>query len=121
MSYFETNLAPPNSYYEVVEPINVLELIGHKPSNAWYGASRIWDPVYRPLELKVGGILMNLHGGLFYADKAGDVCRPVVMLENPKSAFEKRYSPDYHEWPLDSLRPTDKVPYVHKDLDKLPE
>jgi hypothetical protein len=121
VSYFTTNLAAPNSYYEVVEPINVLELVGHKPGNHWYGASRIYDPVYKPLELKVGGILMNLHGGVFFADSEGQECRPVVMLENPKSPFEKRYSPDYHEWPLESLRPTNPIQYVYKNLSLLSE
>lgn len=112
MSYYETNLGHANTYYKVLEPFEVQELVRHEPSNYWYGASRIHTPVYKPLQVQPGGVILNTYGGIFYADKPGDICRPVVLHVNDKSPFEKRYMPDRHLWPLDKLEVTSEIKYV---------
>lgn len=112
MSYYETNLARANSYYRVTRAFDVQELTGHRPGNHYYGSARIHDPVYAPLTVKSGGVILNLIGGLFYADAPGAPCRPVVLAVNEKSPFEKRYFPDRHDWPLDALEPIAAAEYV---------
>lgn len=112
MSYFETNLAPANSYYRVLKSFDVLVATGTRPTNYYFGSSQICEPVYETLRVKRGGRILNLVGGLFYAERPGAACRPVVLAKNAKSPFEKRYSPDKHQWPLDKLAPCEPVAFV---------
>jgi len=113
--YFDTNLAHANSYYLVTAPFDVFVDTGRwLPTNCWYGSSRISRPEYQPLTLQPGYVLLNLIGGLFYAEHPGAVCRPIALALNEKSPFEKRYGGlDHHVYPLDKLTRIVDVTYVH--------
>ena len=111
--YYETNLGTANTYFEITKAFEILEVTGSEPSHCYYGRSQIYVPTYRPLKVRKGGIILNLCGGIFYAEKAGAVCRPVTLAKNEKTPFEKRYYPDMHTWPLANLKPIAPVPYVH--------
>jgi hypothetical protein len=107
MSYYETNLPKANSYFRVIESFEVLGVAGHKASNTWIGSSQVLDPVYERLTLKPGDEIHNLYGGEF-ALHNGKVWK-IVLKEDPKHIFEKRYLPDHHTWPLDSLQQITKT------------
>ena len=101
----QSNLEKANSYYRVVRPFPVYVLVGHEPSNAYYGRSQIQKPIWEKVMAKSGDLIENLYGGLFYSGRAGK--RMDVHVKEPEFApFERTRT--YDKFPMDKLEKIEK-------------
>lgn len=62
-----------NRYYRVDRAASVNIVVGSKPSNRWYGAAQVLDPVIRTVKAKRGDEVHALVGGTFLVTKAGPI------------------------------------------------
>ena len=103
--YDNNNLDDANSEYVVEEPFKVWIKVDSVPSSYYYGSSRFYTPKYEEIMTKLGDMILNYHGGLFYKGYHSDNIRVNVMAVKPEdySPFEKRPA-QYNIFPLDKLK-----------------
>jgi hypothetical protein len=95
----DSNLGNPNTYFRVVNSFKLFILVGHEPSNAWYGNARIFKPLYKEIVAKKGDEIRNLWGGLFFVSN-GKMWN--CQMEVPEfKPFERGRS--YLRFPLEKL------------------
>lgn len=83
-----------NTFYRVNKPITFHHLIGHTPSNSYYGASRLQDPVHKKITLKPGDEVHHLVGGTHVVHK-GKVLSGSLVHDPNRGHFEKDYGGTY--------------------------
>jgi len=86
-----------NTYWEVLMPFFVYVQTGRKPSNAYYGASQIYQGVYEKIELEEGDQIHALVGGTFVVKKNGRVYTGAYLNEPEFRPFEHG-NHDYDNW-----------------------
>lgn len=86
-----------NHYFKVTREFEAWVLVGHRPSNAYYGSARLQEPVYKKVMVRVGQQVHILCGGDFLIEK-GKVGVPTgtkVQFYQPEfRPFEKNYGYD---------------------------
>ena len=102
------NLEKCNSYYRVTKPFPIFLRIGYTDkSNTWVGRCQALLTVYRADTTEIGGIIINVWGGIFYRTPKGDWFDAAVQL-NPQHIFE--HGGRFHQtFPLECLEPCDPV------------
>ncbi len=105
-----TNLGQPNSYYRVRKGFTLYQLAGFRPSNRYYGASQLSDPIYTARQAKAGDELHNLHGGIFLVGRGETAGQGVLVRMKPYDwlAYNKHagcWMDGSETFPLDLLKP----------------
>lgn len=102
---------PHAFWFRFTGPKTVYQLVGHSPSNAYYGASRIIAGVYQKREIGPDELFALIPGGLFIVENG---VGHTVKLEPPKgSPFEKSYGdPPESKHSLDQLAKAGKIESV---------
>ena len=76
-------ISPFNKYFRVLQPLKVWKLMGHQPTNSYYGNARIHALHYERLELEQDDEIHQLVGGMFF----------VRLWNDGVEVFEGRISP----------------------------
>ncbi len=100
--YDNNNLDEPNSYYTVTKPFKIYIKSGDRPAG-YYGASQVYEPIYKEVFARPGDEIQNLHGGKFFKGEASNNQRVHVRTTpKVKSPFERGLG-EFQKFPLDKL------------------
>jgi hypothetical protein len=107
-----------NSFFRVIAPFKVWWKTGNKPSNAYYGASRIYEPTYIDFTAPVGAVIAHLPAGTFISVDGRTARRaqpaPYIFAPFSTSAYER----ETQFWPLQKLQSIEpvKLQYITEGL-----
>ena len=88
-------ISPFNKYFRVLQPLKVWKLMGHQPTNSYYGNARIHAPHYERFELEQDDEIHQLVGGMFFVRLWNDgveVFEGRISPPSDKHPFEKSYA-----------------------------
>ena len=92
--YENLRLDRNGTYWEVDNPFNVYVQVGSKPSNAYYGNSQIYEPVYEKIRLNPGDQIHALAIGDYVIKNGREVYRRPSIKEPKFKPFQKSITGD---------------------------
>jgi len=106
------NLKESNSYYEIIKPFPLYVMTGSHPSNAYYGAGRLFEPEWKKITAKKGDQIQNLAGGLFYVEKSKKAYN--MHLQEPEFRPFERGRGSFDKFDLSKLKEVDESQAIGK-------
>lgn len=87
--------------FQLKKPMTFYVLIGLVPGNAYYGNSRLFDPVFKKVRVRPGSYLLSLTSLFVMTSPGGSLT--MVHHDIPKPRFERDSSNLYVESWLDGM------------------
>lgn len=91
-----------NTYFEATDTFQVLCPIGHYDTNTFVGSSCMIGVLYSWVTVNPGDQIHDLFGGVYLVQ--GNKMTPCRTYISDKHPFEKVYSPEEEQYPLDKLK-----------------